>query len=330
MRGLAALPSVPFAAVLVAAIAAFAAAPAQAQSAFPNRPIRILTQFPPGAVSDISLRILADRAGARLGTQIIVQNQPSAAGVTAAREALSAQADGYTLAMLSNATAVSAATYQKMPFDPVTDFAAISGMSDFAYLFLTNYDSGLHTLQEFLTAAKAQPGKLNVGTSAAGTTPYLTALLFKKAANIDFAIVPYKGAPDLTVALLRNDIDVAINAYGGYREALTDKKLRALAATTASRTVFLPDVPTTAEAGVANFEVSSWNGIYAPAQTPTAVVERLAQAFHEALAEPELRQKFLDLGIEPWPGTAAELAARMKSEIARWNKVVDDNKIERQ
>jgi tripartite-type tricarboxylate transporter receptor subunit TctC len=315
---------------LLAMSAAFVAISAHAQSAFPNRTIRILTQFPPGAVSDISLRILADRAGARLGAQIIVQNQTSAAGVTAAREALSAPADGYTLAMLSNATAVSAATYKQMPFDPLTDFVPVSGMSDFAYLFLTNYDSNLHTLQDFLTAAKEQPGKLNVGTSAAGTTPYLTALLFKKAAGIDFAIVPYKGAPDLTVALLRSDIDVAINAYGGYREALVDKKLRALAATTASRTVFLPDVPTMKEAGVANFEVSSWNGIFAPVQTPKPVIDRLAQEFAAALAEPDLANKFHDLGIEAWPGTAAELSARMKSEIARWNKVVDDNAIERQ
>ncbi len=313
---------------LTIALAAFASA--QAQSAFPNRPIRILTQFPPGAVSDISLRILADRTGAQLGTQIIVQNQPSAAGVTAAREALAAPADGTTLVMLSNATAVSAATYKQMPFDPLTDFVPISGMSDFAYLFLTNYGSSLHTMADFLAVAKAQPGKLNVGTSAAGTTPYLTALLFKKAAGIDFAIVPYKGAPDLTVALLRNDIDIAINAYGGYREALTDKKLRALAATTAGRTPFLPDVPTTREAGIVNFEVASWNGIFAPARTPAAAVDRLAQAFHAALAEPGLIDKFHDLGIEAWPGNATELAARMKSEIARWNKVVDDNAIERQ
>ncbi len=185
-------------------------------------------------------------------------------------------------------------------------------------------------MQDFLAAAKEQPGKLNVGTSAAGTTPYLTALLFKKAAGIDFTIVPYKGAPDLTVALLRNDIDVAINAYGGYREAFIDKKLRALAATTASRTVFLPDVPTTAEAGIANFEVASWNGIFAPAQTPAPADRTAGAGVPRGAWEPDLKQKFLDLGVEPWPGSAAELSARMKSEIVRWNKVVDDNKIERQ
>jgi tripartite-type tricarboxylate transporter receptor subunit TctC len=320
---------------LVIGLAAFAAVCsavvlAAAQSGFPNRPIRILTQFPPGAVSDISLRILADRAGPRLNTQIIVQNEPSAAGVTAARQVLSAAPDGYTLAMLSNATAVSAATYKKMSFDPMTDFTPISGMSDFTYVFLTNGDSKLHTLQDFLAAAKAQPGRLNFGTSAAGTTPYLAALLFKKASGADFTIVPYKGAPDITVALLRNDVDLVINAYGGYRDAIAEKQLRALAVTTAKRASFLPDVPTTGEAGVPNFEVASWNGIYAPAHTPAPIIDQLGQAFRAALAEPDLAAKFHDLGAEVWPGSADELAARMQAEIARWNKVVDENGIERQ
>jgi tripartite-type tricarboxylate transporter receptor subunit TctC len=203
-------------------------------------------------------------------------------------------------------------------------------MSDFAYLFLTNYQSSLRSLQDFLAAARAKPGAMNVGTSPPGTAPYLTALLFKKAAGIDFTIVPFRGATDLTVALLRNDVDVVINAYGGYRQSLAEKQLRAIATTTANRSVFLPDVPTMQEAGVPNFEVSSWNGIYAPARTPAPVVERLGQEIRAALAEPDLAKKFLDLGIEVWPGAAAALDARMRAEIARWNRVVDEAGIERQ
>jgi tripartite-type tricarboxylate transporter receptor subunit TctC len=315
----------------VAAISfGFAAALAEAQSGFPSRPIRIVSQFPAGAVSDISLRILADRAGARLNGQMIVQNQPSGGGVTAARDALSALPDGYTLALLSNATAVSAALYKHLPFDPLKDFVPISGMSDFAYLFMTNYDSNLHTLQDFLAAARTKPGGLNVGTSDAGTTPYLTALLFKKAAGVDFTIIPFHGAPDLTMALLRKDVDVVINAYGAYRQSLAEKQLRALATTTASRSSFLPDVPTMRELGIPNFEVASWNGIFAPAPTPAPVVDRLGQAIQAALAEPGVAKKFADLGVEVWPGTPAELSARMRSEIARWNRVVDDAGIERQ
>jgi len=316
---------------LVAAIAlGFAAAAADAQSSFPSRPIRVVSPFPAGAVSDISLRILADRAGARLNTQMIVQNQPSGGGVVAARDVLSAPADGYTLALLSNATAVSAALYKHLPFDPLADFVPVSGMSDFAYLFLTNYQSNLRSLQDFLAAARAKPGVINVGTSDAGTTPYLTALRFKKAAGIDFTIIPFHGASELTVALLRNDVDVVINAYGGYRQGLTDKQLRAIAITTASRSSFLPDVPTMQESGVPNFEVSSWNGIFAPAHTPAALVDRVGQEIRAALAEPELVKKFRDLGVEVWPAPAAELSARMRSEIGRWNRVVDEAGIERQ
>lgn len=315
--------------VAVAAIAVGIAA-ALAGPAFPSRTIRVVSPFPPGAVSDISLRILADRVGARLGGQMIVQNQPSGGGVVAAREALSAPADGYTLALLSNATAVSDAIFKHLPFDPLKDFVPISGMSDFAYLFLVNSQSKLHSLQDFLDAARARPGALNVGTSPPGTTNYLAALLFKKAAGVDFTVVPFHGATDLTVALLRNDVDVVINAYGGYRQALAEGKLRALAITTAQRSAFLPDVPTMKEAGIADFEVSSWNGIYAPTGTPAPLVERLGQAIKTALADPELVAKFRNLGIETWPGTAAELDARMRAEITRWNRVVDAAGIERQ
>jgi tripartite-type tricarboxylate transporter receptor subunit TctC len=301
-----------------------------AQSAFPTRPIRVISPFPAGAVSDISLRILAERAGALLNTQVIVQNQPSGGGVLAARQVLSAPADGYTLALLSNATAVSAALFKQLPFDPVKDFVPVSTMSDFAYLFLTNYQSRFQTLQDVLTAAQGKPDALNIGTSDGGTTPYLTALLFKRAAGIDFTIVPFHGAPDLTVALLRNDVDVVINAYGAYRQGIIAKQLRAIATTTARRSSFLPEVPTMQEAGISNFEVSSWNGIEAPAGTPASVVDQLTKAFQAALAEPELAAKFRDLGVEAWTGTPIDLSTRMQAEIVRWNHVVDENHIERQ
>jgi tripartite-type tricarboxylate transporter receptor subunit TctC len=301
-----------------------------AQPSFPTRPIRVISPFPAGAVSDISLRILAEYAGAHLNTQIIVQNQPSGGGVLAARQVLSSPADGYTLALLSNATAVSAALFRQLPFDPLKDFEPVSTMSDFAYLFLTNYQSRFHTLQDVLAAAQAKPDALNVGTSDGGTTPYLTALLFKRAAGIDFTIVPFHGAPDLTVAMLRNDVDVAINAYGAYRQGIATKQLRALATTTAHRFSFLPDVPTMEEVGISNFEVSSWNGIEAPAGTPATVVKQLTKAFQAALAEPDLIAKFRDLGIETWTGSPDELSNRMQAEISRWNRVVDETHIQRQ
>jgi tripartite-type tricarboxylate transporter receptor subunit TctC len=255
---------------------------------------------------------------------------PSAGGILAARTVKTSAPDGHTLALLSNATAVTMAMFKNPGFDPLVDFLPISGMSDFAYILLVNNESKFKSLQDFVAAARAKPGALNVGTAAPGTTPYLTALLLKKAAGIDFTIVPFRGAADLSIALLRNDIDLVINAYGAVRQNLLDKQLRAIASTAAARSTFLPDVPTVHEAGIENFEVSSWNGIFAPAKTPDDVIGRLAQGIQAALAEPQVSKLFLERGVEIRPAKAADLSARMRSEIVRWNRVIDEAGIERQ
>jgi tripartite-type tricarboxylate transporter receptor subunit TctC len=268
--------------------------------------------------------------GARLKTQVVVENMPTGGGLLAARTVKTAPPDGHTLALLSNATAVTAAMFKNPGFDPLADFVPISGMSDFAYLLLVNNQSRFGSLQDFLAAARAKPGSLNIGTSAPGTTPYLTALLLKKAAGIEFTIVPFRGAADLSIALIRNDIDLMINAYGAVRQNLLDKQLRAIATTTMSRSAFLPAVATANESGLPNFEVSSWNGIFAPAQTPAPAIDRLAQEMQASLAEPDVAKRFLERGVEIWPAAAPELAKRMKAEIVRWNRVIDEAGIERE
>ena len=323
--------SLPYA--IVGAMLAFAAsavsAPAVEAQTLSGQPIRVISPFAAGSVSDITLRILAERAGTGLKTQIIVENMPGAGGITAARAVKNASADGHTLALLSNATAVTMATFKNPGFNPSDDFVPISGMSDFAYLLLVNDKAKYKSLQDFLAAARANPGKLNVGTAAPGTTPYLTALILKKAAGVDFTIVPFHGASDLTIALLRNDIDLVINAYGAVRQSIGTDRLRPIATTTSKRSAFLPHVPTVQEAGLKDFEVSSWNGIFAPAHTPPGIVDRLAVEIQKSLAEPDVVAKFRKLGVEVWPGQAKELSARMHSETERWNKVVDEAGIPR-
>jgi putative tricarboxylic transport membrane protein len=318
------------AALAAAVICGMSALVAQAQSTFPNRFIRIVSQFAAGSVSDITLRMLGERVGSRLKTQVVVDNMPTGGGLVAARTVKAAPADGHTLILLSNATAITAATFRNPGFDPLTDFVPASGLSDFAYVLLVNDQSPFKSLQDFVAAAKAKPGTLNVGTSASGTTPYLTALLLKKAAGIDFAVVPFRGASELSIALLRNDIQLVINAYGAVRQNLEDKQLRVIATTTSKRPAYLPDVPTVMESGIANFEVSSWNGIFAPAKTPEVIVARLAEEIQGTLAEPATAQFFVQRGLEVWPAKASEVSARMRSEIARWNKVVDEAGIERE
>ena len=161
-------------------------------------------------------------------------------GVVAAKNVTTSLPDGHTLALLSNATAVSAALFKALPYDPLGDFAPVGGVSEFSYVFLTNAKSGLSSLQDVIGAARARPGAINFGTAAAGTSPYLTALLFKKLAGIDFTIVPFRGATDLTVALLRNDVDVVINAYGAVKSNLLDGSLRAIVTTARTRSATLP------------------------------------------------------------------------------------------
>ena len=305
------------------------ASAAQAQT-YPNRAIRIITPFAAGAVSDISLRFVAEKLSAKLGVPVIVDNQQGAGGISAGRQAAAAPADGYTLTLLSNATAVSAGLFKKLPFDPRTDFVPVLGISDFEYLFVTNSASPYKSLKEFMTAAAAKPGTLNVGTSAAGTSNHLTALLFKTAAKLDFVVVPYRGASELAVALLRNDLDMVINAYGGLRQGIEKGDIRVLATSTLARVPQFPDVPTVQELGVTGFDVSSWNGLYAPAKTPPEIVAKLTAAMREVMKEPEMAKRFADLGLTVRPFEPQELDRRMKVEIERWSKVIEEAGIERQ
>ena len=316
--------------VLSAAAAALLMASAAQAQTYPNRAIRIITPFAAGAVSDISLRFVAEKLSAKLGVPVIVDNQQGAGGISAGRQAAAAPADGYTLTLLSNATAVSAGLFKKLPFDPRTDFVPVLGISDFEYLFVTNSASPYKSLKEFMTAAAAKPGTLNVGTSAAGTSNHLTALLFKTAAKLDFVVVPYRGASELAVALLRNDLDMVINAYGGLRQGIEKGDIRVLATSTLARVPQFPDVPTVQELGVTGFDVSSWNGLYAPAKTPPEIVAKLTAAMREVMKEPEMAKRFADLGLTVRPFEPQELDRRMKVEIERWSKVIEEAGIERQ
>jgi tripartite-type tricarboxylate transporter receptor subunit TctC len=316
-------------AVILTAAAILGPCAARAQSNFPSRPIRIVTPFAAGAVSDISLRVVADRLAARLGAGVIVDNNPGAGGIAAARAVISSPPDGYTLALLSNATAVSVGLFKTLTFDPRLDFVPVVGISDFAYIFVTNAASSYRGLPDVIAAMRARPGQLNVGTANAGTSNHLTALLFKSTLGLDFVVVPYRGPSELMVALYRNDLDLVVNAYGGLRPAIEEGKMRVLAVSSATRSPLLPDVPTVQEAGVKDFEVSSWNGLYAPAGTPPEVVDRLGREVAQILADPDVQKRFLDLGLEVRPSPPQELDRRMRGEIERWTKVIEDAGIEK-
>jgi tripartite-type tricarboxylate transporter receptor subunit TctC len=315
---------------LAVIFAVLAPATASAQAPYPTRPVKIVVPFAAGGVADITVRIVAEKLGDRLGQRFVIENMAGAGGVTAARAALWAPPDGYTLAMLTNGTAVSVGLFKSLPFNPVADFAPISLLGQFDFIFAANAGSEFKTIDDVLKRARAKPGDLNVATIAVGSTQHLTAVLLKSEAKIDFTMVPFRGTPDALVALLRNDVQVLVDTYAALRSALDDKSIRALATSGDTRSKILPEVPTIQEAGIGKFDVRSWNALFAPKGTPPDVIERLNGALREVLARPDVVERLLEMGIEAQASTPQELANRLQADIRKWTDVIEKAGIQKQ
>jgi tripartite-type tricarboxylate transporter receptor subunit TctC len=297
--------------------------PAQAAAPYPDRPVRIVLPFAAGGVADTTVRIVAEKLATRLGQRFYIENQPGAGGIAAARTVISSAPDGYTLALLSNGTAVSVSLFKHLPFDPLKDFAPISSLGFFDFIFTTGANSPFKTLADFIAAAKAKPGALNVGTINIGSTQNLSAELFKTAAGIDFTIVPYRGTPEVEVSLLQGDIALMIDSYSAMKGNLADGKFRALASSGPVRSESTPDLATARENGVADYDVVSWNALFAPAGTPPEIVATLNAALRDILADPDVKQRMLELGITAKASTPQDISARLKSDIDKWQKVIE-------
>ena len=296
---------------------------ASAQQTYPSRPVRFVLPFGAAGVADITSRIAAEKLGDKLGQRFVVENQPGPGGIAAARAVLSQAADGYTIGLVTNGTSISAAIYKTLPFDPVKDFACISTIGAFDLFFATNAESEFKTLPDFIKAAREQPGKLNVGTINVGGTQNLAAELLKSLAGVNFQIIPYRGTPDVIVALLRNDVQLLVEFYAPIKSTLADNKIRAVAGSGTQRSPFLPDVPTAAEAGVPGYEVTSWNGVFAPVGTPAEILALLNKSIHEIVAMPDVKQRYADLGIEAKASTPEQLKARLEGDIKKWAAVIE-------
>jgi tripartite-type tricarboxylate transporter receptor subunit TctC len=305
-----------------AALSATGINDAHGEGAYPARAIKIVIPFSAGAVSDICVRILAEHLARRLGQQIVIDNQSGPGGIAAARVALLAPRDGYTLEILANSTAVAVSQFNNLGYDPFADFIPICGISDFGYVLGTKADSSFQDFGQVLAAMRRRPGAVNLGTSAAGTSPYFMAELLKIMAKVDFAIVPYRLTSELTMAMLRGDVDVYIDTFGAFKSSWEGQRARALATTGATRLSLLPEVPTIAEQGVAGFDVTSWNGLFAPANTPAEAIARLTRDVAATLAEPAVVQGFRDAGAAAMPLPPPALAERLRSDTDKWARVI--------
>ena len=314
-------------AILAIALASAGSVFAQA---WPARPIKLIVGFAPGGVADVTARVVAQALADELGQPVVVDNRPSAGGIVAADAVAKAAPDGYTLLLMSNGNAVSASLFKVLPYDTLADFAPVSTLGFFDVAVVAAGGSKLASMKDLVAYAKANPGKLNIGTINVGSTQNLSAEMFKSMAGLDATIVPYKGSPAVISALRANDVEVAFEMLAPVIPQAKDGAVRILAVTSDRRHPSLPDVPTVAESGVPGYAASSWNAIAAPAKTPAAIVERLNAEIQRALAAPEVREKLAALGVTARGSTPDEMRRLVAADIEKWRRVIELAKIERQ
>lgn len=301
-----------------------------AAQAYPTKPIRIVLPFGPGGVADITTRTVAPKLGEALGQQIVVENMPSAGGIRASETVAHAAPDGYTILLLTNGNAVSKALFKSLPYDPANDFAMISTMGFFSMAIVTAGNSEVKTLKEAIAKAKANPGKMNIGTITPGGTQHLAGELFRSMAGIDAVVVPHKTTGEVIIGTRNGSLDLAVDFITPLLSAIKSGALRPLAVTAGKRFPGLPEVPTVSEAGVSGYDVASWNALAAPAKTPQPIIQKIHDALVKALAAPEVQKRFAELGVEGRPSTPEQLRKFYESETMRWTKVVEMAKIPKQ
>jgi tripartite-type tricarboxylate transporter receptor subunit TctC len=301
---------------------------ARAQARFPDKPITVIVPFAPGGIADITARAVSEVMAQKLGQPVIVDNRPSAGSIVASQAVATARPDGHTLLLMSNGNAVSVGLFKKLPYDTKKDFVGVSTLGYFDLGFFVGSGSKFATLNDVVAFAKANQGKLNVGTIAAGSTQHLAARMFETVAGLDVAFIPYKGSPAVLTALRAGEIDIAVEILGPMLPQVQAGLVKALAVSSDKRNPALPEVPTAIEAGVAGYNVASWNALAAPAGTPPAVIEVLNRAAREAIAAPAVRDKLAKLGMRVAASSPAELERLLAGEIERWGAVIRAAKIE--
>jgi len=310
------------------ALGAFAAAPAaRGQARFPERPITLIVPFAPGGIADLTARAVADDMSRTLGQPVIVDNRPSAGSIVASQAVAGARPDGHTLLLMSNANAVSVSLFRKLPYDTLRDFAPVTTLGYFDIGVFVAAGSPIATLADAVAWARTRPGRLNMGTIAAGSTQHLSAKLFETVAGVSALVVPYKGSPAVLAALRAGEIDVAFEMVGPMVPHVAAGAVRALAVSSDRRNPALPGVPTVQQAGIGGYNVASWNAIAAPAGTPPDVIERLNRAAADALASAAVGAKLVPLGMRLQASTPAEMQALLVAEIKRWGDVIRSARI---
>lgn len=297
-------------------------AAAIAQSAFPNRPIRIIVPAAPGGTVDILSRALSQKLSEGLGQSVVVENKPGASTNLGNDFVAKSAPDGYTLLMSGITLSTNGHLYSKLTYDPQKDFAPISLIATSGNVLVVNPALGIGTVQELIALAKSKPARLHYGTPAVGATGHLAGEMFNALAGVKLTQVPYKGAAPALTDLIGGQIEMTFDNIPAAIAHIKSGKLKAIGVTSAKRSSILPDVPTIAESGVAGYDISAWFGLVAPARTPSEVVARLHAESVKALASREVRDRFAQLGFEPVGNTPAEFAQLIEADFTRFGKII--------
>lgn len=294
---------------------------------YPTKPVRMLVGFAPGGGSDTLGRLVGQKLSENLGQPIVIDNRPGAGGVIAMELTARAPADGYTLMVVSGSSVVSATLVTKVAFDINKAFAPISLLATQPYVLLVPQSLPVNSVKELIAHAKAKPGALNYGSSGHGSSAHLGMELFKQMAGVDMVHIPYKGIGPAIADLMSGRVQLLFGSAVSAGNAAKTGKVKALAVTSARRAKSLPDLPTIAESGVPNFDLSGWYGVVAPAGTPQAIIAKLNQEIARVLASPEIQTRLSNDGSEATPTTPAQFRQIIANEIQRWQKLMQQTNL---
>jgi tripartite-type tricarboxylate transporter receptor subunit TctC len=310
---------------VVAFALSFTAAAVHAQQKFPSRPIRVIVPLPPAGTTDIAARIVTQKLSEALGQPVIIDNRPGAGTTLGSALVARAAPDGHTLLFASISLATTVPLYRNLPYDPVKDFSPIAPIGQSLYVVAVHPSVPVKSVQELIALAKSKPGHVSYASAGTGTITHLTVELFISRVKIEMLHVPFKGGAPALSALVSGQVQAIFNPIAEILpQVRAGGKVRTLAVTSPKRAPDLPDVPTLDESGLPGFAVTPWSGIYAPAGTPPGIVNRLNTEINRMMQQSETRERILSTGLVPVGGTPAELGNYLKSEIARWTKVVKE------
>ena len=309
-------------ALLAAGCACVAVAHGQSKDTWPGRPVRIVVPQTPGASTDLTARLIAQKLSPVLGQPVIVENRPGAGSIVGTELVAKATPDGHTLLVVASSITLNPIIHKNLPFDPQRDLTPITQLSSFPNMLVVNPTLPVKTVQDLIALAKSKPGALNYGSAGTATGTHLSAELFKYMTGTDMVHVPYKGGGAAMPALLGGQVQLMFSTTVTALPHVRAGKLRAIAVTSGKRWPSLPDIPSIAESGVPGYDHTPWNGFLAPAKTPRNVITRLNEEAAKILHMPDTRSLFTGEGAEPVGNKPEEFAAIIKSETAKWTKVV--------